>query len=84
MGTVAYFSPEQAKGRDIGPQSDIYSLGIVTYEMLTGRVPFRGDSAISVALQHIQDQPRPPSRINAAVPKSLERVVLKALPKTPA
>jgi serine/threonine protein kinase len=83
MGTVAYFSPEQAKGRDIGPQSDIYSLGIVTYEMLTGRVPFRGDSAISVALQHIQDQPRPPSRINAAVPKSLERVVLKALAKDP-
>lgn len=83
MGTVAYFSPEQAKGRDIGPQSDIYSLGIVMYEMLTGRVPFRGDSAISVALQHIQDEPRPPSRINAAIPKALERVVQKALAKDP-
>jgi len=83
MGTVAYFSPEQAKGRDIGPHSDVYSLGVVMYEMLTGRVPFRGDSAIAVALQHIQDEPRPPSRINPAIPKSLERVVLKALAKDP-
>lgn len=83
MGTVAYFSPEQAKGKDIGPQSDIYSLGIVMYEMLTGRVPFRGDSAISVALQHIQDEPRLPSRINPAIPRTLERVVLKAIAKDP-
>lgn len=83
MGTVAYFSPEQAKGKDIGPHSDIYALGIVMYEMLTGRVPFRGDSAISVALQHIQDEPRLPSRINPAIPKALERVVLRALAKDP-
>lgn len=83
MGTVAYFSPEQAKGKDIGPHSDIYALGIVMYEMLTGRVPFRGDSAISVALQHIQDEPRLPSRINAAVPRPFERVVLRALAKDP-
>ena len=83
MGTVAYFSPEQAKGRDIGPHSDIYALGVVMYEMLTGRVPFRGDSAIAVALQHIQDQPRSPSRINPSIPKPLERLVLRALAKDP-
>ncbi|MGI6102192.1 MAG: Stk1 family PASTA domain-containing Ser/Thr kinase, partial [Bacillota bacterium] len=83
MGTVAYFSPEQAKGRDIGPHSDIYALGVVMYEMLTGRVPFRGDSAIAVALQHIQDQPRLPSRINPSIPKPLERLVLRALAKDP-
>ncbi|MBE3588968.1 MAG: Stk1 family PASTA domain-containing Ser/Thr kinase [Thermoanaerobacteraceae bacterium] len=83
VGSVHYLSPEQARGEVAGPKSDIYSLGVVLYEMLTGTVPFAGDSPISVAIKHIQEEPEPPSRRNPAIPPALEQVVLRALAKNP-
>lgn len=83
VGSVHYLSPEQARGEVAGPKSDIYSLGVVLYEMLTGSVPYAGDSPISVAIKHIQEEPEPPSRRNPAVLPALERVVLRALAKNP-
>ncbi len=81
VGSVHYLSPEQARGEVAAPQSDIYSLGVVLYEMLTGSVPFTGDNPISVAIKHIQEEPEPPSRRNPAVPPALEQVVLRAMQK---
>jgi serine/threonine-protein kinase len=81
VGTAYYFSPEQAKGGIVDERTDIYSLGIVLYEMLTGKVPFEGDSPISVALKHIQEEIIPPSRLNEKVPKELDQIVLKATQK---
>ena len=84
MGTAQYLSPEQAQGLDVAPSSDIYSTGVVLYEMLTGRVPFEGDSAVAVALKQVSEQPAPPSSLNPAVPPALDAVVLRALAKDPA
>ena len=83
IGSVHYFSPEQAKGEITGEKSDIYSLGIVLYEMVTGRLPFEGDSPISIALKHIQTEPEPPSTFNPSIPDSLEKIILKAIQKDP-
>ncbi len=83
IGTVNYFSPEQARGEAAGVGSDIYSLGVVLYEMLTGRVPFRGDTPIAIALQHLQNTAIPPSELSPRVPRDLDRVVMKALEKDP-
>jgi serine/threonine-protein kinase len=84
MGTAQYLSPEQAQGLDVAPSSDLYSTGVVLYEMLTGRVPFDGDSAVAVALKQVSEQPAPPSSLNPAVPPALDAVVLRALAKDPA
>jgi serine/threonine protein kinase len=81
IGSVHYFSPEQAKGGYVDKKSDIYSLGIVLYEMVTGVVPFEGDSAISVALKHIQEQVTPPGEINPDVPKSIQYIIQRAIEK---
>lgn len=83
IGSVHYFSPEQAKGGITGEKSDIYSLGVVLYEMVTGHLPFSGDSPISVALKHLQEDFQDPREINPAIPQSLENIILKALCKDP-
>lgn len=83
IGSVHYFSPEQAKGASVGAKSDIYSLGVVMYEMLTGSVPFTGETPISVALKHIQELPKSPREINPHIPPLLEAIVLKAMSKEP-
>ena len=82
VGSVHYLSPEQARGEPAGPKSDIYSIGVVLFEMLTGTVPFAGDSPISVALKHIQETPPPPSKIRPGIPHALEQVVCRALEKS--
>jgi len=81
IGSVHYISPEQARGAYVDERSDIYSLGIVMYEMLTGRVPFDGDSPVQVALMHINDDITPPSELVAGIPPQLEKVVMKATNK---
>jgi eukaryotic-like serine/threonine-protein kinase len=84
MGTAQYLSPEQAQGRPVTEASDLYSIGVVLFEMLTGKAPFDGDSAVAVALKHV-NQPAPsPRELVPAVPPELEAVVLKALAKDPA
>lgn len=83
VGSVHYLSPEQARGEVAGPKSDIYSLGVVLYEMLTGSVPFSGDSPISIAIKHIQANPEPPGSRKPGIPPELERVVMRALNKDP-
>ncbi|NLX61059.1 MAG: Stk1 family PASTA domain-containing Ser/Thr kinase [Tissierellia bacterium] len=82
VGSVHYFSPEQARGRYTDEKSDIYSLGIVMYEMITGKVPFEGDSPISVALKHIQEEIVPPRKIDSSIPVSLENIILKCVKKS--
>ncbi|MDQ2621745.1 MAG: PASTA domain-containing protein [Actinomycetota bacterium] len=83
MGTVQYLSPEQAQGTEVTPLSDLYSIGIILYECLTGRVPFEGDTAVSVALKQMREEPIPPSAWNPAVSPALDAVVLRALRREP-
>jgi serine/threonine-protein kinase len=83
VGTAQYLSPEQARGQHVGPESDLYSVGVVLYEMLTGRVPFTGDSAVAIAMKHVQEPPVPPRQIVPAIPAELEAVVLRAMAKDP-
>lgn len=81
MGSVHYFSPEQARGKYVDEKSDVYSLGIVLYEMLTGEVPFDGDNPVEIALMHINEDIKPPSHIIDNVPPALEKIILKATDK---
>ena len=81
IGSVHYFSPEQARGSYVDERSDIYSLGIVLYEMLTGQVPFDGDNPVSIALMHINDQITPPSQLVPGIPPALEKLIMKATNK---
>ena len=83
MGTAQYLSPEQARGAPVTASSDLYSAAIVLYEMLTGKVPFTGDSAIEIAMKHLNDPPKPPSKIRPEIPEELDAVVLRALAKNP-
>jgi len=83
MGTAAYFSPEQAEGKGVDARSDIYSLGVVLYEMAVGRPPFSGDSPVAVASKHVRDAPMTPREVNPAVPAALEAVIMKAMAKNP-
>ncbi|MCU6795267.1 Stk1 family PASTA domain-containing Ser/Thr kinase [Paenibacillus sp. WQ 127069] len=83
MGSVHYFSPEHAKGTFTGEQSDLYSLGIVMYQMLTGKLPFIGESPISVALKHLQENVEDPRLVNPLIPQSVENVILRAVRKDP-
>src|SRR3954467_7646904 len=84
MGTAQYLSPEQAQGLPVDERSDLYSIGVVLYEMLTARVPFSGDSAVSIALKQVAEAPKPPRTLNPDVPPELEAVTLRALEKDPA
>lgn len=81
LGSVHYFSPEQARGGYTDAKSDIYSLGIVMYEMITGTVPFKGESPISVALKHIQEDIRPPKELDDSIPDNLDKIIRKAVQK---
>lgn len=84
IGTAKYVSPEQAQGGFVGHTSDIYSLGVVLYEMTTGQVPFEGDSAVAVAYKHVHEEPPRPRRFNPNISPELESLILKALEKDPA
>jgi beta-lactam-binding protein with PASTA domain/predicted Ser/Thr protein kinase len=84
LGTAQYLSPEQAQGLPVTAASDIYSVGVMLYESLTGRVPFDADSPVTVALKQVSERPRPPSELNPAVSRGLDGVVLRALAKDPA
>ena len=84
MGTAQYLSPEQAQGLAVSAASDLYSIGVILYELLTGAVPFEGETAVAVAFKQVSAEPRPPSQLNPALPWSLDAVVLRALAKDPA
>jgi serine/threonine-protein kinase len=84
MGTAQYLSPEQAQGHAVSPQSDLYSVGIILFELLTGHVPFDAESAVTVALKHVSEPPPPPSAFDPAVPPELDAIALWALEKDPA
>ena len=83
IGSVHYFSPEHARGGYTDEKSDLYSLGVVMYEMLTGRVPFDADTPVSVALKHMQEEPKPPIEVNPNIPKAVNDIIMKALKKDP-
>src|SRR5690349_812683 len=84
LGTATYFSPEQARGEGARVQSDLYSVGVTLYEMLTGRPPFEADNDVGMAFKHINEPPTPPRQLNPMIPPQLERIVLRALAKNPA
>ena len=84
MGTPLYMSPEQAEGGKVDPRSDIYSLGVTSYHMLTGRPPFDGETALSIAVQHLKREPKPLTEIRTGIPEELESLVMQMLAKDPA
>src|SRR5690606_20362392 len=81
LGTAQYFSPEQARGETVDARTDLYSLGLVLFEMITGKTPFTGDSAIAIAYQHVNEEPPSPSSLNPDIPEAIDRLVLKAITK---
>ena len=83
VGSVHYFSPEQAQGGEITPKSDIYSLGVVMYEMLTNRLPFTGDNAVTIAMKHVEEEPVPPRIFRDDIPTMLEAIIIRAMSKNP-
>ncbi|MCQ2531435.1 MAG: Stk1 family PASTA domain-containing Ser/Thr kinase [Saccharofermentans sp.] len=83
LGTVHYFSPEQARGGNVGPGSDIYSVGVMLYEMVTGRVPFDGESNVAVAVKHLQEKPPVASLCVPGIPNGLDSIIIKCMQKTP-
>jgi serine/threonine-protein kinase len=83
VGTAQYLSPEQAQGTEVDQRSDLYSLGIVLYELLTGKTPFEGDTPVEIAMKHLSNAPKPPSKLRPDIPPELDMVVLRALAKSP-
>ncbi|HLI16430.1 MAG TPA: Stk1 family PASTA domain-containing Ser/Thr kinase [Acidimicrobiales bacterium] len=84
MGTATYFSPEQAQGLEVDGRSDVYSLGVVLYEMVTGRPPFTGENPVAIAYQHVREEPPAPRSLNPAVPVALDAIIRQAMAKLPA
>jgi len=84
MGTPEYMAPEQVAGQKVDERADIYSLGIILYELFTGKVPFTGDSAIAVGFKQMKEDPPPPHEVNPQLSPSVERVIMRALQKDPA
>src|SRR6201996_1702515 len=84
MGTAQYLSPEQAQGHAVSASSDVYSVAVVLYELLTGRVPFDAESAVTIALKHVSESPTAPTSVNPRIPPELEQIVLWGLNKNPA
>src|SRR5947207_11490127 len=83
VGTAQYLSPEQARGGEVDPRSDLYSLGVVLYELLTGKTPFDGETPVEIAMKHLSTTPKPPSKLRPDVPRELDMVVMRALAKNP-
>ena len=83
LGTAGYMSPEQAKGDPVGPQSDLYSLGVVLYEMLTGKLPYSAGDQVALAMKHVNEPPRSPREENPGVPEALDALTMKLLAKDP-
>jgi eukaryotic-like serine/threonine-protein kinase len=83
VGTAQYLSPEQARGGEIDPRSDLYSLGVVLYELLTGKTPFDGETPVEIAMKHLSNPPQPPSKLRSDIPPELDQVVMRALAKNP-
>ena len=83
LGSVHYFSPEQARGSMVGPSTDIYSLGVLLFEMITGRVPFDGDTSVAIAIKHLQEQPPLASSFIPGIPQGLDAIILKCMQKSP-
>ncbi|MBQ9544192.1 MAG: Stk1 family PASTA domain-containing Ser/Thr kinase [Clostridia bacterium] len=83
MGTVHYISPEQASGKNVGPGTDVYSAGVIFYEMLTGKLPFDGETPLSVAMMHVNNPPVLPRKYNEKIPPALEQIIMKAMKKEP-
>jgi eukaryotic-like serine/threonine-protein kinase len=83
VGTAQYLSPEQARGGEVDPRSDLYSLGVVLYELLTGKAPFDGETPVEIAMKHLSTTPKPPSKLRPDVPRELDLVVMRALAKNP-
>ena len=83
LGTAQYVSPEQAQGRELTPGSDLYSLGVVLYEMTTGQLPFDGDTPVSVALKHVNEDAVPPRQVRPSIPPAIEAVIMRAMEKDP-
>src|SRR5438445_3083358 len=83
VGTAQYLSPEQARGGEVDPRSDLYSLGVVLYELLTGKTPFDGATPAEIAMKHLSNAPKPPSKLRSDVPPELDKIVLRALAKDP-
>jgi len=84
LGTAQYISPEQAQGKPLGPASDLYSLGVTLYELVTGTLPFEGDTPVATALMQVNDEPVPPRELRVSIPPALEAVILRAMRKNPA
>lgn len=84
LGTAQYISPEQAQGRTLGPASDLYSLGVTLYELVTGKLPFDADTPVAVALKQVNEQPRPPRELRPSIPPDLDAIIMRALRKDPA
>ena len=83
FGTIQYYAPELSQGEKVSPAADVYVLGVILYEMVTGRAPFDGDTPVAVAMQHIQDAPVPPSQYNPGIPPGVEEIILRCMEKVP-